>query len=216
MFGVENVDERTWKDLSAKLWKQAEPGYYMALLQERANIRRMFVDEDVDPATRACCIPIGNLDALLSMRCRSEMASWMQPLDPPEVVTVEVLDALIEQFVQQRVDDGCVGFKMGTLPEVVRPSVEQVTWAFGRVSRCETSAGPIEPDLHSHIGHRLLALVGRAQRPVQVHIQHSGDVARLRALAALYPAVRFVGVCAGNVDPISLSALGRTVLPGRC
>jgi hypothetical protein len=211
LFGVENIDERTWKDLSAMLWKQAAPGYYLALLQERANIRRMFVDEEVDPATRACCVPIGNLDALLSIRCRPEMASWMRPLDPPAVVTLEVLDALIEQFVQQRIDDGCVGFKMGTLPEVMRPSAEQAMWAFGRVSRCEASAGPVESDLHSHMGHRLLALMGRAQVPVQVHIQRSDDVARLRALAELYPAVRFVGMCAGFVDPGTVSVLGRTL-----
>ena len=211
LFGIEDITERTWKDLSAMLWKQAEPGYYVALLQDRANIRRMFVDEEVDPATRACCVPIGNLDALLSNRCRPEMASWVQPLDPPEVVTLEVLDALVEQFVQQRIDDGCVGFKMGSLPEVVRPSTEQVIWAFGRVSRCEASAGPVEPDLHSHIGHRLLALIGRAQLPVQVHVQRGDGVERLGALAALYPAVRFVGVCAGSVDPVSLAALGRTL-----
>ena len=57
----------------------------------------------------------------------------------------------------------------------------------------------------------MLALFGRAQIPVQVHVQSSNDVDRLRALAALYPEVRFVGVCVGGVDPVSLAALARTL-----
>jgi hypothetical protein len=209
LYGVENIDERTWKNISARLWEQAAPGFYERLLHGRANIRLVLVDNAVDVSTRSHCAPIKSYDGLLSIDCHPKMVSWLQSLDPSAVLTLENLDASIERSVQQCVEQGCAGFKVGMLPDVSVPSSEQVGWAFGRMFRYTTATAQVEPDLQSYLGHRLVAAIAGSPLPLQVHVSCDDEIAGLGAWARQYPQVRFVGVYNGGGDSYSLSTLGR-------
>ena len=211
LFGAENIDERTWKDISARLWQETKSGFYQELLCGRANIRHVLVDNAVDPGTKACCVRIVGCDRLLSINCRSELAAWAHKFGMSDSLTLESLDLLIEQFVRQGINDGCVGFKLGGLPDIAVPSDEQVAWAFGRMSRCQDPSAPLESGLQSFIMHRLLYCISLSQRPLQIHVDGDTEIARLSALANQYPDTRFLGVWVGKGDAFSLGTLGRTL-----
>jgi len=211
LFGAENIDARTWKDISARLWQETKSGFYQELLCGRANIRQVLVDNVVDPGTKPCCVQIVGCDRLLSINCRAELATWARKFGMSDSLTLESFDLLIEQFVRQGINDGCVGFKLGGLPDIAVPSDEEIAWAFGRVSRCQDPSAPVEPDLQSFTVHRLLYCISLSQRPVQVHVDGEAEIARLGALANQYPDVRFLGVWVGRGDAFSLGTLGQTL-----
>ena len=211
LYGIENIDSQTWKSISARLWAEAESGFYERTLCGRANVRWTLVDREVDASTRSCCVPLKSCDHLLSISTREQMVSWFQALDPPAALKLEGLDTTISQWVQEGIEQKCAGFKMGTLPDVSIPSIEEVSWAFNRVVRREGPAAVVEPDLQSYVGHRLLATIARSGLSLQVHVRGDADIARLRAWAKQYPQVRFLGVYGGEGDSYSLSMLGRTL-----
>ena len=210
LFGAEDIDERTWKDISARLWQETEPGFYQRLLGERGNVRCVLVDNVVDPNTKECCVPIKGCDGLLSIGCRSDLESWGSEFES-SVLTVDLLDVLVKQFVQRGVENGCVSFALQGLPDASVPSEEEVAWAFGRALRREESPPHADPQLQSHILHRLLSCIGESGVPLQVRATGEAEIERLAALAEQYPEVRFVGMCARGNDAFPLSVLGRTL-----
>jgi hypothetical protein len=211
LFGAENIDERTWKDISANLWQETKVGFYQELLCERGNLRTVLVDNAVDPNTQGCCVPIKSCDRLLSIDCRPELESLTRDLGQSSSLTLELLDVLIERFVQQGVEHKCVSYKLRELPGAPRLSDEQVAWAFGRLLRREEPLPHRVPQLSGHILSRLLSYVGESGVPLQVYVEGEAQIRQLGALAAQYPQVRFVAMCARGNDAFPLSTLGRTV-----
>ena len=223
LFGVEDIDQRTWKDISALLWQASEEGFYHNLLCQRANISMTFVDNVADPGTRSCCAPIRNYDHILAMCNRADVDELAHRFDESGTTepcrTLEQLDGLLAKSVQRDVEEGCVSFKLSALPDIAAPSLEEVEWAFGRVymrtrSPCDDakrtrSPKEIEPALCTYLGHRFLTHIAQSGRPVQIHIADNATVERLNVLADQYPRVRFVGVYDGRVEAFSLLTLAR-------
>lgn len=214
LFDAEEINDRTWKDISARLWNASKKGFYEDILRQRADVIVTLVDNAIDPDTRSCCAPIYSYDRLLAIRYRPDLESLAREFDQPCTI-VEQLDALVAKAVQKAASEGCISFKIGGLPDLELPSREQVGWALGRVlGRDEPDRGhlarrAVEPALPGYLLHRLLSLVGRAGIPLQVHIENNADVERLGALAAKVPQVRFVGVFAGYGNAFALLALAR-------
>jgi hypothetical protein len=212
LFGAENIDRRTWKDISAGLWQGTAPGFYQELLAERGNIHTVLVDNEVDPNTKSCCAPIKSCDLLVSASCHAEIESQIQELDLSLSLTLESIDILIEKFVQRNVDLGCASYKLQGLPAAPAvPSEEQVTWAFGRALRRDEPHPGGEPQLQSYILFRLLPYIGETGTPLQVHVKGEVEINRLRTLAESHPQVRFVAVCTSGSDASPLCALGRAL-----
>ena len=215
LFGVDEVNERTWKDISARMWKASEKGFYRELLAERANVRMTLVDNQVDPATRACCAPVVNCDRLLMPLCRTHLEELSSQLDVQFSSDLNLLDALVSQSVQRDLDAGCVAFKVGVLPEVAEPAEEHVSWALGRVLNRESAgpeeAVPVEPSLHGYLLHRFLAAVAPSGCPVQVYVDSEVTVERLRSLVRGYEQVPFACLYAGGANPVSLLRLARAL-----
>lgn len=211
LFGVEDLNPRTWKEVSAQLWKRAESGFYGRLLAERAHIGKVLVDGPVDGGPGSYCVPLRSIDDLLAVNCRARLELWVKDRDQIDDLTLEGLDELPEQVVQQSMGRGCVGLKLTTLPAAGWSSSERVTWALGRVQRNEEATAPIEPELQSYLAHGLLAAAARAGMPVQVHVVEEAQLARLEMWARRCPDVRWVGVCAGAPAALGLGALGRTL-----
>jgi hypothetical protein len=211
LFGAEDIDERTWKDISASLWQQTRAGFYRELLCERGNISTVLVDNVVDPDTQTCCAPIKSCDSLLSTSCRPELESLMDELGQSSALTLDLLNVLIARFVQQGVENRSVSFKLRKLPDVAPLSDEQVAWAFGRLLRREEPTPHADPQLSGHILSRLLSHIAETGVPLEVYVQGDAQIQQLGALAAQYPQVRFVAMCARGNDAFPLSTLGRTV-----
>lgn len=172
LFDVEEIDERTWKDISARLWKSSERGFYQEYLCRRANIRTTLVDGPVDSEMLPFCAPIRNYDSLLAIRCQADIEALEQELGG-SATTLEQLEALLGKSVQQDVDRGYVAFKLATFPDfsvgwTCAPSFEEVEWAYDRVWRRDDSSAPLEPALHSYLGHRFLTQVSRLGLPVLI------------------------------------------------
>lgn len=208
LYEVEEINDRTWKDISARLWKASEKGFYDDILRQRSNVVVTLVDNAVDADTHACCAPIYSYDRLLSIRCRDDLESLVREFDQPCTI-VEQFDLLLDKSVQKAAADGCVAFKIGGLPALELPSQEHVGWALGRVFRRDEDQAGSEPALHSYLLHRLLFFIGRTNLPLQVHVENSVDVERLGSLAGQLPQVRFVGVYGGYGNPFSLLSLAR-------
>jgi len=226
LFGVEEIDERTWKDISARLWKMHEKGFYHRLLCERANIRMTLVDNPVDPDMSSCCAPVDSYDWLFEIRCRSNIEDLAQELGESPGAALEWLDVLVEKSVRRDADGGGIAFKLSALPDVAVPSSEEVEWALGRVSRRDDvdtpgelfpemrGTGPRlgdEPALQSYLVNRFLTCVSQLGRPVLVRVGDGLTAERLGVLAHRYPEVRFVGIYAGGADPLSLRTLARAL-----
>ena len=210
LFGVEDVEQHSWKELSAKLWKTAEKGFYRRLLRQKANVIVTLVDNKVPAGARPLCLPIANADPLIAPRCRDDVESLPGGRDAEKEAT-ERLDRIAERFVHSNVDGGCVAFKVSLLPEVELPGDEEVGWALGRVLRSDDPDTPLEPALHGYLLDRLLTYVGKVGLPVQVHMRNATMSARLEGWAGRHRQVRFVAVCADGADPFSLLSLSRSV-----
>jgi hypothetical protein len=210
-FGVENVDAKSWKDISAQMWRNTEPGFYGSMLRERANVPYVLVDGPTEPDMKPTCVLVKGFDRLMRLNCLPEIEAWAQSLGRKEVLTQDLLDTLIEQAVERSVQEGAVAFKLGLLPEVELPSDEEVAWAFGRVSRCENPSAPVDPALQTYIGHCLFQAFEKARLPVQVHLAGSPAVERLEQLAHCYPGVRFVAGYTGSVHAYALAMLARSL-----
>jgi len=210
-FGLENVDAKSWKDISAQMWRNTEPGFYGSMLRERANVPYVLVDGPIESTMKPTCVQVKGFDRLMRLNCLPEIKAWAQSLGRKEVLTIELLDTLIEQSVQRSVKEEAVAFKLGLLPEVELPSEEEVAWAFGRVSRCENPDMPVDPALQTYIGHCLFRAFSKARLPVQVHLADSRAVERLEQLAHRYPKVRFVAGYTGSVHAYALAMLARSM-----
>lgn len=210
-FGVENVDAKSWKDISAQMWRNTKTGFYGSMLREWANVPYVLVDGPIEAAMKPTCVQIKGFDRLMRLNCLPEIEAWAQSLGRREVLTVELLDTLIAQSVERSVQQGAVAFKLGLLPEVALPSEEEVAWAFGRVSRCENPNSPVDPALQTYIGHCLFRAFEKARLPVQVHLSGSLEVDRLEALAHRYPQVRLVVGYMGSVHAYALAMLARSL-----
>jgi hypothetical protein len=226
LFGIEDVNEQTWKELSARLWKTSERGFYREVLCRRANVPLTLVDGAVDAETRPFCAPVGNYDGRLSVRSRPAIEAWMQQLGVPGPCTsLEQLVGLVAAAVQGDVERGCAAFKLESFPDLALgwpapPSAQEVTWSFGRAIGQEDEQGaPLEPALHSYLGHRFLDLVARTGRPVlacvaersaepawrpgleaQAPRQAYGSIStsQLGYLAHQHPQTRFMAIYAGD------------------
>ena len=210
-FGVENVDAKSWKDISAQMWRNTETGFYGSMLREWANVPYVLVDGPIEAAMKPTCVQVKGFDRLMRLNCLPEIEAWAQSLGRREVLTVELLDTLIAQSVERSVQQGAIAFKLGLLPEVSLPSEEEVAWAFGRVSRCENPNSPVDPALQTYIGHCLFRAFEKAQLPVQVHLSGSLGVDRLEELAHRYPKVRLVAGYMGSVHAYALAMLARSL-----
>ncbi len=209
LFGVDEINDRSWKDISAQLWKASAKGFYKGLLCERGNIVVTFVDNALDAGSRSCCRPVWSGDAILGIGDHLALDAVARELGRP-CAGVDDLVAWLENEIQQAVSGGCAVFKIGSLPDVCLPGPEEASWAFGRVFRRDESAGVGEPVLQSYLLHRLLSFVASTGRPLQVHVQSEVDIDRLGALAAQYPQIRFLAVYHGRGSAFSLLFLART------
>ena len=82
LFGIAELDERTWKDISAKLWKISEPGFYQKLFAEKANLHKVLVDNQVDAGSLSCHL-VCNYEHVLSMSTRARLDALVKRLDEP-------------------------------------------------------------------------------------------------------------------------------------
>lgn len=235
LFGVEDIDERTWKDVSARLWKASKQGFYQEMLLDRANIRTTLVNARASTESCPCCAPVADYDRFLSIRCRADIEALSSQAEMP-CSTVEQFDQLMESTVQSDVDRRCVAFKIASYPGIVAarpsaPSSEQVGWAFQRMFQCDDPSAPVELALREHALGRFLDCVGQTDRPVLVSLGGDGprtwgpyaadragqclegglfglaSVGELSALAHAYPSIRFVClVHEAAASPAALSA----------
>jgi hypothetical protein len=212
--GVEDVDERTWKEVSASLWRACKPGFYRENLIRRANIRATLIDGPVEPEMRSCCVPMANCDPVLAVGCREEVEAWSRELDGSGT-TLDELDDLVGRWVQREVEREAVALKLGTLPTwtSASASIEEIEWALGRVLIRDEGTAQCEPALHGYLCHRMLEHVAAADRPVLVPIGEPASVERLGTLVRAHPEVRFVGllneVGCGSLGAYAMLSLSR-------
>jgi hypothetical protein len=211
LFGAEDINEWTWKDISTHLWNEMQPGLYQELLHERGNIQTVLVDNAIDPAQQTCCARIRNCDRVLAISSRSELESWSQELKLGAGLTAGMLDVLVERFVGRAAENGCAGFVLNGPVQGPIPSDEQVAWALGRVAHRQEPSSVVEPDLVSHLQHSLFTHIAKSGLPVQVHVRGEAQVAALEALARQHADVRFAGACCRGDDAPSLGVLGQTL-----
>jgi len=210
LFGAEEINERTWMDISARMWQISETGFYQDLLHGKANVQMTRVDNMVDPHTRSCCAPIQNYDPYVLPTSRADVERMCERASVVPSATTKLLDNAVAKCVQQDVQAAYVAFKLGTLPAFEAPSPEEVEWALTRVFWGEEPARRSEPSLHSYLVDRFLYHVGRTEIPVQVGVRSPTTIDRLDALAAKHEKVRFVALFEGGADPLSLLQLART------
>jgi hypothetical protein len=84
LFGVAEINERTWKDVSARLWKASERGFYRHLLRDRARVVATLVDGQVEAEMRPHCVPIQNCDPMLEIADREDFEAVASSAQDPK------------------------------------------------------------------------------------------------------------------------------------
>ena len=214
LFGVAEINEQTWKDVSARLWKISERGFYRHLLCDRARVVSTLVDGQVEAEMRPHCVPIQNCDPMLEIADREDFEAMASSAQDPKSA-LEMLDDQMATRVHQAVRQEMAAFKVTMLPEMTgsrtgrrameesAPSAEEVMWAMSRVLK----RGKGEPNaaavLRSYLWHSLLERICETGRPVLVSPDGLASLEQLDRLARRHRQVRFVALF-GSTYPVRL------------
>lgn len=198
LFHIEEINERTWKEISTLLWKSGVAGMYESLLRQ-AQIRHVLVAR-----------PIG--DAATGPNRLSDIEPLIWPADRTHLgidgscTTLSQLEESLRQVVSDKTEQGCLAFTLNRLPDAAMPALIQAQWAMERLLGREEGEAAVEPILSSYLLHRLLAALVSAERPLMVLVDQPAQIERLAAWLDAYPQARFVALYRGG-DPFPILSL---------
>lgn len=227
LFGVAEINERTWKDVSARLWKISERGFYQQLLSGKARIVTTLVDGPVEAEMQPCCVPVQNCDPMLEITNSEDLGTLATGSRDRERL-LKMLDERVAVSVRQAVQQGVVAFRVPMLADGAEdraglrttdrsiPSAEEVMWAASRLPRGEETESRGAPVLRSYLWHSLVERIAETGRPVLVSPDGLPSLEQLDRLAHLYRQVRFVALLGATypvrwrLDPNLLLVVART------
>lgn len=198
LFHIEEINERTWKDISAYLWKSGAAGMYELLLRQ-AQIRHVLVARPVGEATPGTNW-LSDIEPLIWPTERADLGP------DGSCTNLGQLEELLRQVVSRNVEQGCLAFTLARLPDAVMLAPIQAQWALGRLLGRESDNAAAEPALSSYLLHRLMSALSGADRPLMVQVSQPAQIERLAAWLDAYPQARLVALYRGG-DPFPLMSL---------
>jgi hypothetical protein len=212
LFGISEISERTYAELSQKITAANKPGWYRTVLKDKACIDRSILDANRTDCDRDLFHPVIRFDAFTDVMSRAKL----RELERTHNVTVRGLDTLLEALeahIAAKAAEDVAGIKIGLayarplrFDMPVRADAERVlnrviTGQFDRDRYPDSRISWEEAKpLHDCLVHRVVELAERHGLPVQIHTglhegcgnyivnSHPADLANL---FFAYPKCRF-------------------------
>ncbi|MBN1918244.1 MAG: amidohydrolase family protein [Verrucomicrobia bacterium] len=181
LFGIDDISERTYGELSAKIAAANKPGWYRTVLKERCGIERSILDTDKTECDRELFAPVRQFDPLVSMLSRDGLRNVEQAYG----VSIRSIDTLAKTaigLIEEAATKGVVALKICLaycrsirFEKTARADAERVlsrllgntpddgSYPDGRISWCDAKP------LHNFIVHTLIETCERVGLPVQIH-----------------------------------------------
>jgi len=181
LFGVDEISERTYADLSRKIAEANKPGWYRAVFKEESGIERSILDGGRTDCDRELFKPVVRCDAFTEVMSRAKV----RELERTHGVTVRGLDTLeqgLEAYLAMRVAEDIAGIKIGLayvrplrFDKTTRADAERVLnrvlggeFEPGRFPESQVSWAEAKP-LQDFVVHKVVELAERHGLPVQIH-----------------------------------------------
>jgi predicted TIM-barrel fold metal-dependent hydrolase len=181
LFGIEEISEGTYVELSCKISEANKPGWYRTVLKERSGIERSILDAGRTDCDRDFFKPVVRCDAFTDVMSRAKV----RELERAHGVTVRGLDSLeqaLEAYVAAKAGEDVAGIKISLayqrplrFDKTARADAERVLnrvlggeFDKDRYLESQVSWAEAKP-LQDLMVHKVIELAERHGLPVQIH-----------------------------------------------
>lgn len=174
IFGVEDLNRDTYKQLSEAINKSRRPDWYRHVMKEKANIAVSIVDWQSTDLLADLFVPAMRLDHFISMQSRHDLAT----LEAESGITIHAIDDLVKAMratLEGYIARGAVAVKSGLAYNRVlkydKVSRHEAEVAFNRIAGHlgEGLALLEAKPLQDYMMHQVIRAAIDAGLPVQVH-----------------------------------------------
>jgi len=110
LFGVEDLNRDTYRQLSKAIADSRKPGWYRHIMKEKANIAVSILDAQITDADREIFAPVMRLDHFIAVESRRDLVALEEEIG----ITIHSLDDLVKAMrtaLEKYVAGGVVGIK---------------------------------------------------------------------------------------------------------
>ncbi|HUU30359.1 MAG TPA: amidohydrolase family protein [archaeon] len=206
LYGIEDINESTWRELSAKISEARKPGYYDEVLQKRAGIDILIHDQVRDDPYLAAERPkyfvrVKRLDNFISFK-KEDLESFEKDYGV-KVRSLGGLLAALDKAYELLLAQGYIGIKSGlAYSRILRyddTTREEAALAFKNIISGNPSPAERKP-FEDFMMHEIVCRAGEHDLPVQIHTglqEGNGNIitnsrpTHLVNLFMKYPGTRF-------------------------
>jgi uncharacterized protein len=188
LFGIGDINESTWRELSEKITAANQPGWYRKVMKEQAKIEVAILDPiyyESDPVDHEIFAPVGRFDSLIASRTRTHLDA-LEESTHRSIHSLGDLEKALEATFAQALQRGIVAVKTAlayfrTL-DYKRPARHEAEMIFNRiVSHVDPlrfrfhpggGEGPSWEDckpLQDYMMHQVIRCALENNLPIQVH-----------------------------------------------
>jgi len=174
IFGVEDLNRNTYRQLSEAISNSRKPGWYRHVLREKANISVSVVDIQSLEANREFFVPAMRLDHFIGVHSRLDLAT----LETESGMAIYSLDGLVEAMravLQQYIEKGAIAVKSGLAYNRVlnyeKVSQHEAELVFNRITSHlgEGSSWLDSKPLQDYMMHQVIRAAIENKLPIQIH-----------------------------------------------
>ena len=181
LFGIDDINEHTYAELSAKITKANKPGWFRTVLKDKSRIERSILDAGTTECDREFFKPVLRFGPFIEAMSRAKV----RELERAHDVTVRGIDTLVdalERAICEAAEKDIAGIKIGLaydrplrFDKVARADAERVLnqvlggeFESGRYLDSRISWHEAKP-LVDFLVHKMIEIAERHGLPVQIH-----------------------------------------------
>ncbi len=186
LFGIQDINEKTWRELSARISASNREGWYREVLKQKARIEISLCDLETTDVDREFFAPVMRFDSFIMVSTRVEL----EQLERRTGIAIHSLEGLLRALdiaFEKVVSGGAVGVKSGL--------------AYERILRYNKVTGyQAEKVFNRLFGHPGEGISRREGRPLQDYMMHQ---VIQRAISNNLPIQIHTGLQEGNANIIT-------------
>ncbi len=174
IFGIEDLNRNTYRQLSEAISNSRKPGWYGHVLREKANISMSVVDIQSLEVNREFFVPTMRLDHFINVQSRLDL----EVLETESAMTIHSLDDLVKAMqatLKYYKENGAVSVKTGLAYNRVlkyeKVSLHEAEVVFNRIASHlgEGSSWLESKPLQDYMMHQVIRAAIENELPVQIH-----------------------------------------------
>jgi predicted TIM-barrel fold metal-dependent hydrolase len=174
LFGIHDINEETYIELSDKISQSNKPGWYRYVLRDESRIKVSLEVRESTDMDREFFAPIVNFDAFIIPRSQNEL-EIIGERTGLGIHSLRNLEEALETYFDKQVAGGMVGVKIGLaygrtlrFDKVPTSAADEIFSRIFTGSSQGVSWDEAKP-LQDHLVHRLIGLAIKHDLPIQIH-----------------------------------------------